>query len=238
MSSGAVGVVVVNVLLGVAAAVAAIAGVTYMMAQKIGSAELMTLPAGSGEARRLGKAAREAQEWARASGFEFLGNYLEKATGGLIAAWKHRERPTFFCVYIVQWTKAYDLVTEFAGGVSLTTGSTRSGGMYPRPPGDYGQNFTGLSLDELWGRHIEAENFLIDTGGADLVWMEVVFEESLVGALRKQMEYVRTIPLWPLRATGWFFLRRRKFHNLSIRQQHERGMIQLPKEFAAAGDAT
>jgi len=38
------------------------------------------------------------------------------------------------------------------------------------------------------------------------------------------------VRLWQLRQFWWYFTRRKQWHELSIREQHERGMIQLPKE--------
>ena len=71
-----------------------------------------------------------ADEWAIANGFVFLGNFTTKIgiTNGFISAWRQPERPTSFYKYVVQAANqsntVFDLVTDFASDVSLTTGSS------------------------------------------------------------------------------------------------------------------
>jgi hypothetical protein len=52
-------------------------------------------------------------------------------------------------------------------------------------------------------------------------------EEAIVESTQQQMEYVRSLPLWPLRGTYWFFVRRNILANKSIEDQHQAGKIAL-----------
>ena len=179
-------------------------------------------------------------EWAQANDFEYLGSYMMKVAGTQteIWAWRRADRPTFFCRYLVRagtMSKiAYDLVTEFSDEISITTASTKDGNSLPHSPGAYSQSFSRMSFDERWQKHIEAENYLMDYGGARLEANDTPFEQAITTAIRKQSNYIRTLPLWPLRGTYWHFVRRHLLHNKSIQTQHEKGIIKLTNE--SAGD--
>ena len=101
------------------------------------------------------------------------------------------------------------------------------------------QSFSGISLDEQLARHIEMQEYLSSAGGARLSQLVKPFEEIFIESIDKQVEFVRSIPLWPLRGAYWFFIRRRLWHNKSVLQQHQRGMIKLPNELSwgGSGDA-
>jgi hypothetical protein len=79
---------------------------------------------------------------------------------------------------------------------------------------------------------VEAENFLKDTGRIALVPSDAAFEDCFLSSLARQVRYIRSIPLWPLRGTGWFYVRRKLRHNTSLMRQHEKGMVKLPQEIA------
>jgi hypothetical protein len=170
----------------------------------------------------------EAPAWAVANGFEFVGNF--RLGPVYIAGWEHTKRPSFFCEYRIQRKEFFDMVTTFADDMSLTTGSTKDGQLNPKPPGDYFQTFSNLSLGQLWEKHVEGENYLVGKGGVKLPEIMLLFEDEITGALCKELEYHKSIPLYHFRVPFWFFFRRRRWHNKSIQAQHERGMIRLPNE--------
>jgi len=58
------------------------------------------------------------------------------------------------------------------------------------------------------------------------------FEESFVAAINKESNYLRTLPFWPMRWPYWFFIRRGKWHNKSIKEQYEKGLIKLPLQLS------
>jgi hypothetical protein len=175
-------------------------------------------------------------QWAGENDFRFIGNYAMKigSTAARISTWQRTDRPTFLCQYVISAKNAAntacDLVTLFASDVGLTTCSSGNGQLYPRPAGSYSQSFSNIPLDEQWFRHVEMENFLMDAGGAQLVQLDGSFEDEFVSAIKKQVGYVRSLCLWPLRGPYWFFVRRRLWHNITIKEQHEKGMIKLPNE--------
>jgi hypothetical protein len=172
------------------------------------------------------------QRWAEENGFHFVGYYRETDFGSYIAAWKYAERPTFFCHYLIpnQEKPGYDFVTVFADDIGLTTSSSDGGQLFPPRRGSYKQSFSSVSLDGLWGRHLESEEFLMDEGGAELVPQDVKFKEAFADSMRKQTEALYAMRLWQLRLWWWYFTRRKQWHELLIPEQYERGMIRLPKE--------
>jgi hypothetical protein len=175
-------------------------------------------------------------EWAQANEFEYVGSYRTRlgSTQTDIWTWQRSDRPTFFCRYLVKAkdiTKvSHDLVTEFADDIGLTTGDTKDGNFLPRPPGSYSHNFPGTSLDEQWYKHIESENYLMDHGKVQLKAEDVEFEQSITKGIKQHVNYIKTLPLWPLRGPYWYFIRRYVWHNKSIEEQHRKGMIKLPNE--------
>jgi len=170
--------------------------------------------------------------WAQANGFSFVGSYMIRScymAGITIFAWQRTDGSSFLCQYGIA-NAACDFVTKFASDVSLTTGSTRDGHFFPRRPGAYLQSFSKIDLNEQWARHIKMENYLIDGRGVELVAPDVQFEDYFIDFIHRQMEFVMSIPLWFLRGVYWFFVRRYLYHNKTIKEQYEKGMIRLLKE--------
>ena len=181
---------------------------------------------------------QDADEWAANNDFKFIGNYIIKtgATDCLISAWKRLDRPTSFCRYVVsnknKSKTTHDLTTIFAHHIGLTTCDTMDGNLFPAFPGSYKQSFSNISLDHLWAHHIEMENYLMDKGKAQLLERDVSFEQDFNEATQKQIKFIRSLPFWPFRGAYWYFIRRRIWHNKSIKTQHEKGMIKLPNEIS------
>jgi len=169
---------------------------------------------------------------ARQWDFEFLGCYVTQQAGvkAFIAAWKHSRRPTYFCVYVFPGTMAYDFATVFDDDRGLTTGSTMDGQFLPHRPGHYTQTFSGCEAEELFNRHAVAEQYLIASGRMEQHTDPLPFEERLSREATLQAAYIRSLPLWPLRALYWYLLKKRGLHNKSIDQLHQERLIRLPHE--------
>jgi len=182
-------------------------------------------------------------DWAKQNEFSFLGYYIGKIgfQAAFMAVWRRSDRPTFLCHYLVREqhraNRVSEIDTEFAFGISLSTANSIDAQLHPKPPGCYHQTFSKINMDEQWYRHIEAENYLIDKGEAQLVTTEESFEDLFLRSEQKQRKFVRSITFWPFLIFYWYFVRKRLWHNKSIRELHERSMIKLPKEFVASGPA-
>ena len=176
-------------------------------------------------------AAQKLDAWMQAEGFELADccvlNAMQRA---FIAAWQHTDRMRYACIYQIGPQQAYDIVTLFASDMALTTGSAVDGLLLPMPPGEYGQAFPKTSLEELWSRHTQSEAYLVQNGAVVLPAGDRPFADVFLPALRRHAAYVRSLPLWPLRGTYWFFVRRNRLKNLSVEQQVERGLVPLPRD--------
>jgi len=173
--------------------------------------------------------------WAQANDFSFIGSYMIKGrywAGITIFAWQHTDRQSFLCQYGTA-NAACDFVTQFTSDVSLTTCS-KTELFFPRRYGEYAQSFSKIDLNEQWNRHVEMKNYLMDACGVELVAPELPFEDYFIDCVRRQMEFVMSIPLWFLRGVYWYFVRRHLSHNKTIKEQYERGMIRLLKESSGA----
>ena len=174
--------------------------------------------------------AREYDEWARGEGFEWLGGYVvEAGSRVLIGAWQHAEQSVYFCVCCHAMGEALDLVTHFSGGVTLTTGSTKDSQLLPSPAGEFMQAFPGETHPELWDRHLLAEAFLTSKLNATAEPEDKPFDQVFTEAAHRQVDHVRSIPLWPLRAIYWFLIRRSRLAGKSIQDQHEAGLIKFSR---------
>ena len=209
-----------------------IAAVTFVQVRALGTASLAPYTPQEGGADTRIQATGHSHQWAQDNGFAFVGWFVMPGQPALIAAWQHADQPTFFCQYFVRGQTTCDFATELAEEVSLTTGSTKDGQLFPCPPGHYKQTFTGLGLDQQWARHAEGVKYLADVGRARPASLDEPFEEVFVDAVRKEMAFIRGIPLWPLRAPYWYFVRRHLWHNRSIQSQHDKLAVALPNELA------
>lgn len=175
-------------------------------------------------------------QWAKDNEFAFVGNFSMKVgiSDASMTIWRRSDRPTFFCCYVVQAgvnvQTSFDFVTMFDNEIMLTTNDKSDSQMLPTAPGHYLQSFSSASIDKQWDRHLQAENYLMDAGDAVLVQNDRPFEDCFVNTIRKQVAFVCSLPLWSLRGTYWFYIRRRMRHNLSIQTQHNRGWVMLPNE--------
>lgn len=54
--------------------------------------------------------------------------------------------------------------------------------------------------------------------------------KAYLNALIKNSRYIQSIPFWLIRYVIWHFFQKHRGQNLSIQEQHEKGMIKLPNE--------
>ena len=209
-------------------AVAVVYGLPYMMLLMVQRSLTRMKPVADDDGR-FGREVRlvgRFAPWAADQGFDRVGCYTTGAA--FIGAWRHSEKPRFFCVYLMQGRCAFDLVTIFSDRVSVTTGSSRDGQLYPRRPGSYLQTFSMDEVESLWPLHLEAEDYLTRHGGIRMEPLRATFEDVFVDACRKELAHARTYFLWQLRVWYWFVVRRLRRHGLSIQRQHESGLIEVP----------
>jgi hypothetical protein len=85
-------------------------------------------------------------------------------------------------------------------------------------------------LDELWRSHQEGTHFVLRWAGVELRPLEKDLLTEIAESVQDQMAHIRSLPLWYLRGGWWYFVRRRRLHNVPIEDQHRRGWIKMPGE--------
>ena len=170
------------------------------------------------------------QGWAEDNGFEFNGGYtMMLGVKSFVAAWKHREEPTYFVMLLAADKQVYTFTTEFSEAFSLdTTGSDDD--MLPSPPGHYKQGFSGLSLVDLYQRHLEGVQYLRSNGHIQTRPRNPSLQDAVSRDAKRQAAYIQTLPLYPFRAVYWFYIWKKLKNNQSIEQLHKSGKVLLPND--------
>lgn len=163
--------------------------------------------------------------WADQRGFRWEGAYYLNLMGGtFVAAWAHESEPTYFCIYVTASRRVTDLVTVLNEGAGLTTCDTRDAILWPLPPGNYKQAFSGKTADERWQLHREALDCLRDRLGLAVKSNSGSFQDAFAHGVTEGVRHVRSLPLWPLRWPWWYFVRRCRLCNKTVREQIESGL--------------
>lgn len=176
--------------------------------------------------------AKEYFSWTAANDFHnFLGGYyFGMPPGGFAAFWQHDSEPTYLLLLIVRGQRVLNFATAFDKEYGLDTVSMASE-VYPAPPGHYKQTFSKLDLPQLYARHTEAARFLRTDGRLEFAR---TLPNSIAQAVsddgKRQAAYVESMPLWPLRAPYWYYVRRLRLHNRTIEELHRKGLAPLPHE--------
>lgn len=162
--------------------------------------------------------------WAEEQGFEFDGLYVFRVIGTAvrIMAWRLPHEPTWLCLNIPPGRPVMpEFTTVLNGTGGVTTGASRDGLLLPLPEGQYQQAFIGADLRDLWQRHRDAVRWLVQSRGAEVRSDNESFVDGFGAALVSQSHHATSLPLWPLRMPYWFYVRRRRMANKSVREQIE-----------------
>jgi len=163
-------------------------------------------------------------QWLGEMNFKPLGVYrLPKQMGNPhFVVWQVPGERSYICAYVVMQNRVeIDLKTVFDEG-GLTTGTTKDGLTLPGRPRQWMQAFPIRNVAALWKEHIDAVVFLRDNIGQRPSKQAISFEEEFISSVRGHTAYLRTIPFWFLRIPYWYFVRRPRLFNRTIREQYER----------------
>lgn len=166
----------------------------------------------------------ETQGWAQGHSFEtdivfdFYGVLNGLATRA--AVWRNTAKKQFLVLYYDP--NAKKILQEFSSGYlnnkSLTTSSSRDSLALPPAPDNYIQVFENLDLNELYAKHLDSEERLysediIQTNNQEMAQNTIYY---ILTTLKKQSEYVKTIPFWQHKGFYWYFVRRNHLVNKAI----------------------
>lgn len=170
--------------------------------------DLRLRPADERRERELFAAAAEHHSWAKENGFEWEGAYMLSTPQPMfIAAWRHRDAARWFCIYTHANNNYFDFATSFDHERGLTTAGTKDAHTLPFPPGKWVQSEHGADPEQLWELHQDAEAYLAREHGLRPENGTYDFPKLVVESIRKQMEYVKSFPLWPVRGVVWYLVR-------------------------------
>jgi hypothetical protein len=174
--------------------------------------------------------------WAEKNDFDLLGYFTVQYStiSHFMAVWKSRENLTYLCQVIIETGRgtivAGDFTTIFDGEIELATDGSKASHFFPKHPGSYCQTFPRSNFDERYKMHLEAEQYLIKEGWAQLKKPPLPFEEGFVSSLKKESRWRRKHWYWTFFILYFYFIRQYRWRNKTIQQQHELGMIRLPNE--------
>lgn len=171
------------------------------------AAELLTeLPADSALIAAL---PAEWLQFAATNGFSYSGMFrYEQCT--LVAFHQAGENSVrrWMMIILVLANRVPDFFTEFSDSASLTTSGGDALGKFPRVPGNFAQGFPRGLVPDLYRRHLEAESFLIQNGKVQRAPITIALKDRTERDIKAQARLVRETPLFWLRASYWFWLKR------------------------------
>lgn len=161
--------------------------------------------------------------WAAEIGFvpDLLADY--RGMGGqrlLISVWRHPTRGTYFCSYETPEKTVCEFVTCCERDIALTTTNNRDGLLFPTPPDRYVEAFERLGVDELLRRHEESLFWIGQYRSAAPIRPDLPTATLIIESIQSQTRYVRSLPLWPLRASWWYLGRRYLLNGKSIAERY------------------
>jgi hypothetical protein len=161
--------------------------------------------------------------WVEEHGFEPTGAFHITNAAGLadMVAWTKTGESTYLCVQVIaKTTTVIEFVTTDVEG-SLTTTNAKDAQLFPNRPDGWQQQFSIAGASELWILHQEALEYLGQVAGFHPADQTGDLREDFARGMRSACQYVRSIPLWPLRVPYWYAWRRVARRNKSVRQLAE-----------------
>jgi hypothetical protein len=112
----------------------------------------------------------------------------------------------------------YEFITLFSDETSLTTTTTRSAFVFPRPFGSFLQSFPKAKAADLWQRHRQGEEHLLLNGICAKACQSPFLDEFKRSVIRN-LSYVTSLRWWFVRGIYWYSVKRFLLHNRPIWKQ-------------------
>lgn len=98
----------------------------------------------------------------------------------------------------------HEFATDFSDETSLTTTTTRSAFIFPRPFGSFLQSFPSSSFESLWSLHLRGEEYVVSELSISVNESQLSFLESFKQGIVRELNYVVSLPLWWVRGVYWY----------------------------------
>lgn len=184
--------------------------VIYYAVQHMRSPPLVSLPETEWDDYLTGKC-RVESEWAETNQFELNGIY--RLQQSYILVWQNVDLAAYFQSTLSPYGRFHSFTTLFKEDYSLVTANDRESLVFPSPPRRFVQSFGIEKIDSLNEKHQSSVADLIRVKQLDSPDNLPGFEETYLGSIQRQHEYVRSYPLYPILGIWWYHIgRRRKFN--------------------------
>jgi len=201
----------------IAAAPVIVSGSVYFMVRKMSEPEKMLKPIAGGLSAGEQQELRRLERWLIENQFEFKASFQFGTIK--VVAFQQANAQRIFSVYFHKKT-TIDIESWFDDANNLTTATSGSIGMFPQRPGAYKQSYPGMTAADAWQRHLDGEAHLMHKFSLGWQPLTLPYQEALLNSIRLQMQFVRLIPLYPIRALWWYAVMRKKLANRSVQQQY------------------
>lgn len=167
-----------------------------------------------------GTAIDEFGAWAAKNGFvpelKFVFSTMNPDAPLVCASWWFDLHKTWALIYLGPSISNIDFVTVYNDNIGVTTCSSKDGIMLPHIPSAYRQSFTDLSPDGLYQRHLDARALVEAYEAVPLPGEKGDLLAQIEFAMKRQAEFIMSLPLWRYRGVFWFFIRRNLMANKPI----------------------
>lgn len=167
-----------------------------------------------------GAAIDEFGVWAAKNGFipdlKFVFRTMTPDAPLVCASWWFDLHKTWALIYLGPTVRNIDFVTVYNDFIGVTTCSSKDGIMLPHISTAYRQAFTDLSPDGLYQRHLDARALVEAYEAVSLPGEKGDLLAQIEDAMKRQAEFIMSLPFWRYRGVFWFFIRRNLMANKPI----------------------
>lgn len=110
----------------------------------------------------------------------------------------------------------YEFVTAFSDDCSLTTSTTRSAFVFPRPFGSFLQSFPSCTCQLLWTAHLRGEEHLVSSLDISGKECRLTFLELFRRSVIRSLSHTTSFPFWAVRGVYWYLIKRFLLHDKPI----------------------
>ena len=124
-----------------------------------------------------------------------------------------------FCAFRTVGLTGGEFTTSFSDEISLTTTTTRSAFLFPRPFGKFLQSFPKATPEELWRAHLDGEDYLRSALSIKTEECRLPFLDGFQRGMVRRLSYVTSLRFWFFRSIYWYLAKRLLLLNRPIWQQ-------------------
>jgi len=151
--------------------------------------------------------------------------YLKTIPDSVTYILKHETLPVYLDIHNLGPRQIYVFMTFFEGGYELTTNSSASGGMIPRPPKKLTQSFENMPCDRMLDEHLKSVEFMKTKG---IKAQDMPYDTLRRDFKKRYLEvssHVKSFSFWPVRLIVWTITSRGKVHRRPIEEQYAMGIV-------------